>query len=102
MHSVVITLSGYQPESREVRVEHEDTEMPLISMRAANGVLMLTSDPSGLRVIVDGRPTGFQTPVRMTLPAGPHNVTVDRSGTQASGAIQIRNGDLTALKLIVR
>ncbi len=102
VHSVTITLLGYQAESREVRVSHEDTEMPLVSMRAANGVLMLTSDPSGLAVIVDGRATGFQTPVRMTLPAGPHNVTVDRSGTQASGGIQIRNGDLTALKLIVR
>ncbi len=102
VHTVMITLTGYQPESREVRVSHADTEMPLVSMRAANGVLMLTSDPSGLAVIVDGRSTGYQTPVRMTLPAGPHNVTVDRSGTQASGAIQIRNGDLTALKLIVR
>ncbi len=102
VHTVMITLPGYQPESREVRVSHEDTEMPLVSMRAANGVLMLTSDPSGLSVIVDGRSTGYQTPVRMTLPAGPHYVTVDRSGTQASGAIQIRNGDLTALKLIVR
>jgi serine/threonine-protein kinase len=102
VHTVMITLPGYQPESREVRVSHEDTEMPLVSMRAANGVLMLTSDPSGLSVIVDGRSTGYQTPVRMTLPAGPHYVTVDRSGTRASGAIQIRNGDLTALKLIVR
>jgi serine/threonine protein kinase len=102
VHTVMITLTGYQAESREVRVSHEDTEMPLVSMRAANGVLMLTSDPSGLSVIVDGRSTGYQTPVRMTLPAGPHNVTVDRSGTQASEAIQIRNGDLTALKLIVR
>jgi serine/threonine protein kinase len=102
VHTVMITLPGYQPESREVRVSHADNEMPLVSMRAANGVLMLTSDPSGLSVIVDGRSTGYQTPVRMTLPAGPHNVTVDRSGTQASGAIQIRNGDLTALKLIVR
>ena len=101
-HSVTITLSGYQPESREVRVSHEDSEMPLVSMRAANGVLMLTSDPSGLAVMVDNRSTGYQTPVRMTLPAGAHSVTVDRNGTQASGQIQIRNGDLTALKLIVR
>lgn len=100
-HDVVVTLPGYQPERREIQIGHSDVELPLITMRAANGVLMLTSQPGGLDVTVDGKPTGYQTPLRMTLPAGHHEVSVSRGPLRSSGTVEIRNGDLTSLKLIV-
>jgi serine/threonine-protein kinase len=102
IHNLTVSLDGYQPEVREVRMGGEDVDMPLISMRSANGILMLTTDPSGADVTVDGRPTGYSTPVRISLQAGAHRIAVQKGNAQASDVVEIRNGDLSTLKLTLR
>jgi hypothetical protein len=98
----MVSLNGYQPEVREVRVGRDDVDMPLISMRSANGILMLTTDPSGADVTIDGKPTGYATPARISLPAGSHRINVQKGNMQAADVVEIRNGDLATLKLSMR
>ena len=102
VHNISLRLEGYQPEIREVHVVNQDVEVPLISLRSANGVLMLTSEPSGAEVFLDGRDTGYQTPARISLPAGHHSVAIQKRGVRASDSVDILNGDFRALKLIAQ
>lgn len=99
VHSLTITRDGYQTESREIRVDHDDIDVPLISLTSANGMLLLTSDPTAAHVWVDGKPTDYLTPVRISLPAGNHSVAIQKDGLRSSGAVEIRNGALSTLKL---
>ncbi len=101
VHNVTLQLEGYQTESREVHVANGDVELPLVSLRSANGVLYLTSDPNGAEVFVDGRDTGYTTPAHISLPAGHHSVAIQKKGLRASDTVDIANGDLRSLKLIV-
>jgi serine/threonine-protein kinase len=101
VHNVTLQLDGYQAESREVHVANGDVELPLVSLRSANGVLYLTSDPNAAEVFVDGRDTGYTTPAHISLPAGHHLVAIQKKGLRASDTVDIANGDLRSLKLIV-
>jgi hypothetical protein len=101
VHTVTITREGYQPESREIHVGHDDIDLPLITLRGANGLLLLTSEPSAAHVWIDGKPTDFRTPVSVSLSAGPHNISIRKDGMQSSGQVQIQNGTLSTLKLSV-
>jgi serine/threonine protein kinase len=100
VHNVTLRLEGYQPEIREVNLANEDVELPLVSLRSANGVLMLTSDPTAAEVFLDGKDTGYQTPARISLPAGRHIVAIQKNGARASDMVDIVNGDFRSLKLI--
>jgi hypothetical protein len=46
----------------------------------AAGTVRIVSQPSGARIIVDGAATGFRTPTRFPLPAGPHRVILSLAG----------------------
>ena len=48
-HTVSINQSGYQQESREVNITDSPYEVPLITLRAHGGTLMVTSSPVGSR-----------------------------------------------------
>jgi serine/threonine-protein kinase len=98
-HSLTFTLDGYQTERREVHIGSEDMDVPLIAMRSSNGMLVLSSDPVGARVVIDGRDTGQVTPVRLSLPAGPHQVTIEKNGVQTTEGVEIRNGDISVLRM---
>jgi serine/threonine-protein kinase len=102
VHTLTVTRDGYQPESREITVAHEDIDYPLITLRSANGILLLTSDPSSAHVWLDGRPTDYVTPVRISLPAGDHTVAIQKNGLQSSDRVHIENGALSTLKLGVK
>jgi tRNA A-37 threonylcarbamoyl transferase component Bud32 len=102
VHDVTVRLEGYQPERREVHITDQDVEVPLVSLRSANGVLMLTSDPSGAEVFLDGKDTGYQTPARISLTAGRHLVAIQNRGMRASDVVDIANGDFRSLKLIAQ
>jgi serine/threonine-protein kinase len=101
VHNVTLQLDGYQTESREVRISNQNVELPLVSLRSANGVLYLTSDPSSAEVFVDGRDMGYTTPAHISLPAGHHSIAIQKKGLRASDTVDIANGDLRSLKLIV-
>ena len=69
---------------------------------AQNGVLKVTSFPSGAAVAVDGASTGKITPMSVTLPAGPHTVTVSVSGSgwsPRSQAVTVVPGNSTEISV---
>ncbi len=74
------------------------TELKPPTAADGNGTLVVTSEPSAI-VIVDGEPRGW-TPRTLTLPAGPHAVTVQHPelGSQ-SADVTVRVASSTTLRI---
>jgi hypothetical protein len=99
-HNIAVALSGFHSEIREVDVGTAPVEMPVFVMRAPGGTLMLTSDPTGAAVLVDGKRIDKTTPAQIQLPFGSHNVTVEKDGHQVSQKVDV-NTSLTTLKILL-
>ncbi len=77
-HTMIATETGYETARRIFNVP-ADNPMSILLERSM-GVLLITSDPSGSDVTVDGKPSG-KTPVTLHLSAGPHQISMT-SGDQ--------------------
>jgi serine/threonine protein kinase len=99
-HTVAVTLPGYGIEHREIYVGTYPMEMQAVVLHAAGGTLMLTSEPQGARVLVDGRPTGQITPAEVTLRPGSYLITIEKDGKQVTQSVQVRTG-ISYLKLLL-
>ena len=65
------------------------------------GQLKLTSNPPGAQVVIDGKAAGA-TPVDVSLPAGPHQITVSAEGrVDAVKSVTIVKGTPTALEVVL-
>jgi serine/threonine-protein kinase len=91
-HLIAVSLDGYQAEHREVDVGTSPVEMPAVILHEAGGTLMLTSNPNGASVLVDGKPTGKTTPATLTLAPGNYKITVDHDGRQVTQTVQVGSG----------
>jgi serine/threonine protein kinase len=92
-HSVELQKSGYDVERRDVEVGSSAIEMPPIVMRSVQGTLMLSSDPPGAAVLIDGKRQPRPTPTQIPLPPGSYSITVEwKDGKKASRTVQIKDG----------
>ncbi len=91
-HMISVSLDGYQTERREVDVGKSPVEMNAVVLRSQGGALMLSSEPRGAKVLVDGKPTGKTTPTRLDLAPGSYKITVELDGRQSTQTVQIGAG----------
>jgi serine/threonine-protein kinase len=98
-HALSISLPGYETEQREVVVGNNPQELPLVTLRAPGGTLMLTSAPSGASIVINGRRWNQATPAQITLAPGTYNVTVEKDGRQATRSVDVRNGIINYLRI---
>ena len=54
--------------------------------------VMVSSEPAGATVLVNGNPTGKTTPARLDLAPGKYKITVERDGRQATQDVQVGSG----------
>ncbi len=100
-HSIAITMPGYQTEHREVNIGNGPVELPQIVLRAPGGTLMLTSVPLGASISVNGRKQQEVTPAQLQLPPGTYSITVEKDGRQSTHQVEMRNGALNSLKVVL-
>jgi hypothetical protein len=98
-HSIAIAMPGYQVEHRDVDVGTGPLELPAVMLRAISGTLMLTSDPSGASISVNGRKTPQTTPAQLHLAPGTYRITVEKNGIQATSMVDIGNGETKLLRV---
>lgn len=92
-HSLEITKPGYDLERRDVEVGDSAVELPAVVLHQAQGTLMLTSDPIGAAVLVDGKRQPQVTPAQIQLAPGSYSITVEwKDGKQATRTVQIKDG----------
>ena len=92
-HSLELVKSGFGVERREVDVGSSAVELPAVVMRSVQGTLMLTSNPPGAAVLVNGKRQTQATPTQIQLAPGSYAITVEwKDGKQATRTVQIKEG----------
>jgi serine/threonine-protein kinase len=91
-HTLELVKSGYDVERREVRVDSSPVELPAVVMRSVEGTLMVTSDPPGAVVLVNGKRWPKVTPAQIPLAPASYSITVEwKDGKQATRSVEIRD-----------
>jgi serine/threonine protein kinase len=92
-HSLELRKSGFDLEHRDVDVTATALELPTIVLRSTFGALMLTSEPAGAAILVNGKRQPQITPAQIQLPPGSYSVTVEwKDGKQATRTVQVKDG----------
>ena len=99
-HTLAVTMVGYQIEHRYVTVGSASVELPPVVLRAIGGTLMVSSDPSGASVMVDGKQMG-RTPTTLSLPLGYYTITVEKDGKQATARVEVKAGGINYRKFLL-
>lgn len=89
VHHIYLSLPGYVTELREVRVGETAVDVPPISMRQSMGTLMLTTQPPGASIIVNGDRIPQRTPAQLSLPPGGYIITVEKDRDSKTEKVQM-------------
>ncbi len=98
-HTIAITMPGYQIEHRDVELGNGGMELPPVILRAIGGTIMVTSEPAGASIVVNGKKLPQVTPAQLNLSPGTYNVTVEKDGKQGSRAVEVRGDSMSYLKV---
>jgi hypothetical protein len=102
-HLVTVSKTGYVTQSRPLTLhagETQERQIILSPAEGATGYLTITSTPSA-EVLVDGVDSGKSTPIndadKLTLGAGPHEVTLVVGHQRTTFAVEIKPGATAAV-----
>ncbi len=85
-HMIVFTKPGYLPLSRLVESQVGKSLDVTAELTPAVSTLVVTSNPQGASVWIDGKDSGMVTPAQITVEKGPHRVTVKKAGFKDASA----------------
>jgi predicted Ser/Thr protein kinase len=100
-HSLSLTMPGYQIERREVDIGSDPIELPAIIMHTLSGTVMISTDPPGATVTINGRRIEQVTPVQIPLAPGTYKITVEKDGQQSTSTVEVRNGETKVLRVLM-
>ena len=90
VHHISVSAPGYMTEFREIHVSDAALDVGQITLRQPMGTLMLTTNPSGARIRVNGELVSQVTPAELPLRPGAYAITVEKDGLSRTERIQIR------------
>ncbi len=100
LHTLTVTLEGYQTIQRAITVTDEPFEMEPITLRSLGGTLMLSSEPSGAAIYVNGRKISDTTPAQLRLAPGSYNISVEKNGVRHGEQVNITGG-ISRLRIVL-
>jgi hypothetical protein len=80
VHHLTVSQVGYLNEYREVRIGDTAVDVPPISLRQPSSTLMVSTNPRGASVRINGQLIAQTTPAVITLKPGVYSVTVEKNG----------------------
>ena len=92
-------MPGYQTEHRDVEIGTGPIELPPVILRALGGTLMVTSEPTGAAILVNGQKQAQATPAQLSLAPGTYTITVQKNGKEGKRSVEIRNGVINYLRV---
>jgi len=96
-HTIRADADGYRT-SRRIFYEPQESDLYL-TMDKAQGVLSITSTPSGAAIALNGEQQPQHTPAALTVPVGNYTVKVSKGGAQAEKAVVVRDGELQSINM---
>ena len=100
-HTIAITMPGYQIERRDVEIGTGGLELPPVILHAIGGTIMVTSEPSGASILVNGKKLPQVTPAQVTLAPGTYNITVEKDGKQGTRPVDVHGDSISYLKVVL-
>ena len=79
-HTLVFTKTGFLPQTRTVESQTGKSVEVNTELTPTVSTLVVTSNPQGANVWVDGKDSGMVTPTQLTVDKGYHRVTVKKAG----------------------
>ena len=100
-HQAMASLAGFEPHRRSFKLTSEPMDLGF-ELRQITGTLMVSSDPSGADVYVNGKKMASKTNSMLKLPPGYHLVRVEKDGAVAERSIEIGQNDLATRQFSLR
>lgn len=91
-HTLTAELNGFDTARRIFTVP--DEKQVAVFLSQSMGILMVTTEPGGSRVTVDGKEYGV-TPITIRLPVGTHQLTIESGAGRHAESVQIENDQFT-------
>ena len=79
-HTITVSKPGYSTDTRTITVTSGNRATVVVHLSQLMATLVLSSDPAGANVYVDGRDTGTKTPSQVSVDKGQHVVLVRKMG----------------------
>jgi len=79
-HTIAFSKSGYLPRGEAAQSVVGKSIQVFAELSPAVSTLVITSNPAGANIWVDGKDTGKLTPAQLTVDKGPHRVLVRKAG----------------------
>ena len=100
-HVAVASLAGYRAYPKIFEADSSDSEVD-IQMRAITGTLLISSEPDGADVFVDGRKVDGATNLQYAAGPGYHVVSVRKQGAgTAERSIRVQEGGLHPVHFVL-
>ena len=80
LHTIVFSKSGYLQQTKSVESVAGKSIDVSAQLAPAVSTIVVTSNPQGANVWVDGKDSGLTTPTQLTVEKGFHKVTVRKAG----------------------
>ena len=100
-HTIAITMAGYQVEHRDVEIGTGGIELPPVILHMIGGTVMVTSQPQGATILVNGKKLPQLTPAQVSLSPGTYNITVEKDGRQGTRPVEVHNDSISYLKVVL-
>jgi hypothetical protein len=91
VHHLTVSDAGFQNEYREIRVGSTAQDIPVINLRQPGGTLLVSSDPPGAGIRINGQLQSQITPASIPLSPGTYTITVERAGRSQSQRVEIQD-----------
>jgi hypothetical protein len=79
-HTIAFSKPGYLPKGEAAQSVVGKSIQVYAELSPAVSTLVITSNPAGANIWVDGKDTGKLTPAQLTVDKGPHRVLVRKAG----------------------
>jgi hypothetical protein len=98
-HTISLSHAGFKPLTRPISVRDASFDLPVLTMSQALGTLMLQSDPPGATITIDDKRWPSVTPAPLSLAPGKYRLGLEKGNLKASRTIDIRDGELSTLRV---
>jgi serine/threonine protein kinase len=98
-HTISLSHPSFRNLTRSISVRDASFDLPTLTMAQALGTLMLQTDPPGATITIDDKRWPSVTPAPLSLAPGKYRLTLEKGSAKASRTIDIRDGELSTLRV---
>ncbi len=91
-HHITIAKPGYATIYKDVQLGQEPLDLGEIHLDTVRGTLLLSTDPQGARIRINGAEMAELTPAKLSLKPGVYSVTVEKDGASKTENVSIGDG----------